>query len=33
MVLRKWMEIHENLGRIEPDIELYTKETHSEKVK
>nr|CAD2193957.1 unnamed protein product [Meloidogyne enterolobii] len=26
MVLRKWMEIHENLGRIEPDIELYTKE-------
>ncbi|KAL3072974.1 hypothetical protein niasHS_017948 [Heterodera schachtii] len=28
MVLQKWMEIHTNLGRIEPDIELYTKETH-----
>jgi hypothetical protein len=30
IVLRKWMEIHINLGRIEPDIEMYTKETHIE---
>lgn len=28
IVLRKWMEVQINLGRIEPDIELYTKETH-----
>jgi hypothetical protein len=28
IVLRKWMEVHINLGRIEPDIEQYTKETH-----